>query len=122
MQLLTQTGQPIDFTQGDDVTLELVACDDNGNPQDLEGATLSTQILGPNGEGPVTFPNSQHTIADQETNLGQFSLDLENAGADTTSCGLGSAKQILTTAVIDGVSTTFRGVNILTVYSAQPSQ
>lgn len=122
MLLAAQNALPIEFTQGDDLTLQLIATDDAGNPVNLTGATLSTQILGANGVGPVTFPNSQHTIANQSTNRGQFALALASAGADTTSCGEGSGKQILTTAVIAGVQTTYRGVNILTVYPVVPVQ
>lgn len=122
MLLVPQNGSAIEFTQGDDTTLELLATDDSGNPIDLTGASLSTQILGANGAGPVTFPNGQHTLADQVTNPGEFSLALANAGADTTSCGEGPSKQILTTAVISAVSTTYRGLNILTVYPAVPVQ
>lgn len=120
MLLNSQNNQPIDFTQGDVVVLELIATDDQGNPFSLTGASLSTQILGPNTVGPVVFDNSQHTIADQSTNTGQFSLAL--ATDDTADCGEGEHKQILTTATISGVITTFRGVNLLTVYVAVPIQ
>lgn len=122
MLLQTPDGNPVDFTQGDDVTLSFIATDDNSNPINLTGASLSTQILGPNGLGPVTFPNSQHTLANQTTNPGQFTLALGNAGANTAACDTGSAKQILTTAIIAAVSTTYRGVNILTVYPPVPVQ
>lgn len=122
MILAAQNGLPIEFTQGDDVTLSLIATDDFGNPINLTGASLVTQILGPNGNGAIGFPNSQHTLANQTTNKGQFSLALANAGADTTSCGTGPSKQIFTTAAIAGVVTTYRGVNILTVYPSSPEQ
>lgn len=122
MLLASQSGNALEFTQGDDITLQLIATDDQNNPINLTGAALSTQVLGPNGDGVVTFPNGQHTLANQSTNPGQFALALGNAGADTTSCGEGEAKQIYTTAVIAGVSTTYRGVNILTVYPPSPAQ
>lgn len=122
MLLQSQSGNPLEFTQGDDVTLQLLATDDLGNPINLTGASLSTQVMGANIVGPVTFPNAQHTLANQTTNPGQFALALGNAGADSTSCGEGNAKQVLTTAVIGGVSTTYRGTNLLTVYPAQPAQ
>lgn len=122
MRLQTQNGTKIEFTQGDDVTLELIALDDAGNPFDLTGAQLQTQVLGPNGAGVVTFPNDQHTIADQDTNTGEFSLALGNVGEDTTDCGEGSNKEILTIAVIEAAQTTFRGPNLLTVYPEVPLQ
>lgn len=122
MLLTTPNNLPVEFTQGDDITLTLIATDDAGNPQVLTGASLSTQILGANTVGPISFPNSQHTLANQTTSPGQFTLLLANAGADTTSCGLGSGKQILTTAVIAGVSITYRGAGILTVYPSVPTQ
>jgi hypothetical protein len=122
MQLATQNGKAIEFTQGDDVTLELIALDGDGNPVDLTGASLSTQVLGPNGAGVTTFPNSQHTLANQTTNRGQFALALGNVGEDTTDCGEGANKEMLTVAVISGVQTTFRGPNLLTVYPEVPVQ
>jgi uncharacterized protein YfaS (alpha-2-macroglobulin family) len=122
MLLASQNNLPLDFTQGDDVTLNLIATDDQGNPQNLTGASLSTQILGPNGSGPVTFPNSQHTIANQITNPGQFSLTLRNAGSDTTSCGEGPSKQIITQSTVSGNVTYFRGMGLLTVYPNVPTQ
>lgn len=121
MQLQSQTPNvPLEFTQGDTVTLELIAIDDSGNPFDLTGASLDTQILGANGIGPITFPNGQHTIANQTTNRGQFALAL--APSDTNSCGVGGGKQILTTAAISGAVTNFLGNNILTVNPPVPIQ
>jgi hypothetical protein len=120
MLLASQTGLPLEFTEGDNATLSLVATDDSGNPKDLTGASLSTQILGPNGIGPLTFPNSQHTIANQTTNRGQFSLALGTG--DTAACGEGTGKQIITEASVSGVITFYRGVNILTVYPSVPLQ
>lgn len=120
MLLVAQNNLPIEFTQGDNVTLQLLATDDQGNPQNLTGASLSTQILGANIVGPVVFPNSQHTLGNQSTNPGTFSLALANT--DTPNCGLGSNKQIITTATISGVVTNYRGVNILTVYAPVPLQ
>jgi hypothetical protein len=122
MLLASQTGQPIEFTQGDNPTLSLIATDDSGNPQNLTGASLATQILGPNGVGVITFPNSQHTLGNQTTNPGTFTLALGNAGADSASCGEGPNKEIVTEAVISGVSTYYRGVNLLTVYPNVPQQ
>lgn len=121
MLLNSQDNHPITFTQGDVTTLLLLATDDQGNPVDLTGATLSTQILGPNAIGPVTFPNSQHSIApDQVTNRGQFSLAL--SADDTASCGEGTAKQIITESIITGASVYYRGVDLLTVYPNVPLQ
>lgn len=120
MLLNSQNGQPIEFTQGDTTTLALIATDDQGNPVDLTGMSLSTQILGANSVGPVTFPNGQHTIADQSTNRGEFSLAL--SAMDTPTCGEGEHKQIITQASITGTITYFRGNNLLTVYPAPPEQ
>lgn len=112
--------QPIEFTQGDTVTLELIATDDYGVPVDLTGAVFVTQILGPNTAGPIIFGNGQHTAADQSTNRGQFSLAL--TASNTAACGEGQHKQILTEVLISGVYTYFRGDNILTVYPNVPLQ
>ncbi len=123
MLLQTQNNLPIEFTQGDTITLELLATDDLGNPVDLTDASLSTQILGPNSVGPITFPDAQHDIADQTTDRGKFSLALTTD--DTAACGEGPSKQIITEAVISGMSpstTFYRAVNILTVYPNVPIQ
>jgi hypothetical protein len=117
--LVTQNGQPtLEFTQGDNASLLLQATDDLGNPQNLTGATFSTQILGANGVGPVTFGNSQHTI--NNAALGQFTLALANT--DTPNCGIGTAKEIITTVTISGVVTNYRGVGILSVFPNVPLQ
>lgn len=121
MLLNSQNNQKIEFTQGDVTTLLLIATDESGNPVDLTGASLSTQILGPNGVGPVTFPNSQHTIApDQVANRGKFTLDLSSE--DTASCGDDTAKQIITESLIAGDSVYYRGINLLTVNVNVPIQ
>lgn len=118
MLLQTLTGQPLEFTQGDNAVLTLVATDDSGNPQNLTGASFSSQILGANGTGPVPFGNSQHAIVSAIN--GQFTLTLANT--DTPNCGLGQYKQIITTVTIAGVVTNYRGVRILTVYPPIPVQ
>lgn len=118
MQLQTQNLQPLEFSQGDVVTLNLVAVDDQGNPVDLTAAVFSTQILGANSVGPITFGNTQHTIVSAAA--GQFSLAL--ADTDTANCGLGQHKEIITNIVTASVSANFRGVNLLTVYPQVPVQ
>lgn len=121
MILKTQNNLPIEFTQGEQANLLLLAVDDSGNPVDLTGFNLTTQILGPNGIGPITFPNSQHTLADQVANRGGFTLAL--APADTAACGEGPSKQIITEANNGGYYIDyFRGNNLLTVYPNVPIQ
>lgn len=111
---------PLEFTQGDNIAITLIATDDLGNPQVLTGASLSSQILGVNNVGPVVFGNSQHTLANQTSNPGQFTLTLANT--DTPNCAVGANKQIITAATIAGVVTNYRGNNILTVYPPAPEQ
>lgn len=121
MQLQNQTpGQTIKFSQGDLTIIDLLAVDNSGNPVNLTGAILSTQILGPNGEGPVTFPNSQHTLGNQTTNPGTFMLTLQPN--DTGSCGEGTNKQIITQSSVPENPTYFQGFNLLTVYANIPFQ
>lgn len=120
MQLLNQPNQVAEFTQGDTAVLELMAVNDQGNPVDLTGATLETAMLGSNIAGVVNFQNSQHTIANQSTNRGQFFLTLSSD--DTLSVGEGRHKQILTSVAVSSTLTTFRGINILTVYPPVPIQ
>lgn len=122
MQLVNSNplNEPITFTQGDTVTLNLLALDDENNPVDITGAVLNTQILGPNTVGPVTFGPGQHTVLDQSTNRGEFTLALGDM--DTLECGEGQHKQIVTVADIASAFTYFHGNNILTVLVAVPLQ
>lgn len=120
MILNSQNGLPIEFTQGDTATLSLIATDDQNNPINLTGATFQTQIQGANPNGPITFQNAQHTLGNQTTNPGTFTLAL--ADTDTPNCGEGSNKEIITQVVIAGAVTYFRGVSLLTVYPSVPLQ
>ena len=111
----------ITFTQGDNnVVINLTALDGSGNPINLTGASFSTQILGPNPVGPVTFGNSQHAIVSAP--MGTFTLTLANGGADTASCGVGANKDLLTKITISGAVIYYRAKSILTVYSPVPAQ
>lgn len=116
----TPLNDPINFTQGDSIVLNLLALDNEGDPVDLTGASLTTQMLGANIVGPVIFGPSQHNLADQSTNPGEFTLTLSTD--DTVSVGLGEHKQILTQSAIAGAVTYFHGNNILTVYPPVPLQ
>lgn len=106
------------FTQGDVAVLNLIAQDGNGNPINILGATFSTQILGANGIGPITFGNSQHAITNAAA--GQFTLSL--ATGDTASCGLGNNKDVVTQITLSGNPVYFRGQGILTVLPPVPLQ
>lgn len=108
---------PIQITQGDEAVLHLTAQDGNGDPVNLTGATFETQIKGPNGSI-ATFPNSQHAILSALD--GTFSLTL--SPDDTTSCGEGENKEILTKITIGGDPIYFHGFNVLTVYPNVPNQ
>lgn len=120
MVLVPISGSTVEFTQGDNVTLTLVAQDDSGNPQTLTG-TIVSQVAGPNGSGDYTIPASQHTILDQTTNQGQFTITF--LATDTQSCGEGVAKDIISENVSSSSSVTyFRGYGILTVYANTPRQ
>jgi len=116
--MLLKALNPFTFSQGDQTTLALIAIDDEGTPVDITGATFSTQIQGPNGVGPVTFPDGQHAITDAA--LGEFTLSLSTT--DTGNCGLGPHKEILTEITIGGAPQYYRGMNLLTVYPATPFQ
>jgi hypothetical protein len=108
----------LSFTQGDNVILNLSATDGNGNAINLTGASFSTQILGANGAGPITFSNSQHAITSAAT--GQFQLTLSQT--DSANCGIGQNKDILTAITLSGNVTYFRGIGILNVYPPVPLQ
>jgi hypothetical protein len=119
MLLTTPGNNQLSFTQGDTPTLTLIATDDQGNPQNLTGATISTQINGANGVGPVVFGNGQHTLANQSTNPGQFTLAL--TAPNTTACGEGTNKEIISTITIAGVILQYRGNALLNVYLGVPA-
>jgi hypothetical protein len=108
----------IQFTQGDNAVLSLTAQDALGNPINLTGASFSTQILGANGQPVNVFPNGQHAIV--SASLGTFTLTL--SAANTTACGLGNTKDIVTAITISGNVTYFRGSGILTVFPPVPMQ
>lgn len=118
MLLQTPNQQPLEFSQGDQVTLSLVATDDSGNPINLTGASFSTQILGANGVGPVVFLNGQHTIVTAASGIFTLALSV----TDTPNCGLGLHKEIITQITIGGAPQYYRGVNLLTVYPPVPLQ
>lgn len=121
MQLLNQQlHEQFNFTQGDTVVLHLLAVDDDGVPVNLTGAVLTTQIQGANIVGPVTFPNGQHTLGDQNAAPGTFTLAL--SPSNTGDCGEGQGKQIVTQAAIAGAVTYFHGNNLLTVLVPEPLQ
>ena len=107
----------IQFTQGDTALLNLNATDGSGNPIDITGAVFTTYIKGANGVI-ASFPNSQHTIVNGPQ--GQFQLAL--GAADTTNCGTGAGKEILTQAVQGSSTIYFRGPNLLTVHPPVPVQ
>ena len=107
----------IEFTQGDTALINLTATDGQGNPFNITSAVFTTFIKGSNGVI-ASFPNSQHTIVNAA--LGQFQLALGTG--DTTNCGTGPSKEILT-QIVQGASTVyFRGPNLLTVNPPVPVQ
>jgi hypothetical protein len=113
-------GVPIEFTQGETPTLFLLATTDQGIPYNLTGAVLTTQILGYNINGALTLPSIQHTVGDQSTNPGTFTLALTSS--NTEACGPGPNKEIITQAVIGLNVVVFRAESILTVFSETPVQ
>jgi len=116
---LAPSPQPqVAFTQGDTPTLKLIALDPNGNPVNLAGATLSSEIGGELG-AVNTFGNGQHTILDQTLYTGQFLLVLSST--DSGNCALGNNKDILTTYSLGGTIIQLHGMGILNVLSNEPS-
>jgi hypothetical protein len=107
----------IQFTQGDTAVLTLTAKDGDGNPFNITGATFTTYIKGSNGVQ-NSFPTGQHTIVDAPNGI--FTLSL--SATDTPKCGLGPNKTVITKIVQGSSVVHFRGVGILTVNSAAPSQ
>lgn len=107
----------LSFTQGDDVVLSLIAVDDSGVPVDISEGVFSTTILGANGADPVVFEDDDHEAGDE---TGTFTLTMSQA--QSALCGIGPGKDILTDIVIDDFITTYRGANLLNVYSATPGQ
>lgn len=105
----------ITFTQGDTATLNLTAQDGSGNPFNITGATLTSYILGAQGDV-QTFSNSQHAIVSGPA--GTFTLTL--ATTDTANCGVGAPKDIVTKVVQTGSTIYFRASGILTVYPPIP--
>jgi hypothetical protein len=108
--------QIIGFSQGDDqIVLNLVAQDGQGNPVDIAGATFETQILG-FSRTVVVVPNGQHAIVDATT--GKFQVTL--TAAETAACSNGQGKDITTKIVIAGQTIYYHGFGILTVNAEAP--
>ncbi len=118
MRLLNQKQEEkFEFTQGERTDLALLAVDDEGRPFRLEGATLTSQVMGIHCVGPVSYGNSWHTLGNQGLHPGTFTLNLDEM--DTHSVGVGGDKEIITHVVIRGVVTTFRGDKLLTVHASE---
>lgn len=111
------------ITQGDSVVFNLTATDGNGLPVDITGGVLTTYIRGPDGIV-VSFPNSQHSIKNQTTNKGQFTLTL--ATGDTSGLAVGPDREVITKIVLGDdptIGTTYyHGPAILTVLPPVPIQ
>lgn len=110
----------LSFTQGDDVVMALIALDNSGLPVNLTGATLVSTIGGLNSQAPVVLGNSAHTLGNQSTAPGTFTITL--TPTNTAACGAGENKEILTGVTIGGKLATYQGVSILNVYSPVPAQ
>lgn len=107
----------ITFTQGDDATLEITAIDGDGNPITLTGAAFTTQIKG--RDNVLSFENAKHEAnADQVGNKGKFTLALSKQ--DTSLCGVGAAKDIVTKIVISDQAIYLHGTGLLTVLENKP--
>lgn len=108
----------ISFTQGDDgILLNMTATDGDGTLVDLTGATFVTQIKGP-GADLVTIPNGQHTIKNQTTHRGEYTITLLTA--NTSASGVGDYKDIVSKIVIAGVTVYYHGNGIVRVQPAPP--
>lgn len=109
----------IQFTQGDTAQLYITYVDGYGNPIDLTGATFQTLINESNGNGILSIPNSQHEAnADQVNFRGECIITLTSL--NTSACGLGMHKEILTQMTIGSTTVMFRGFNTLLVYPPVP--
>ena len=118
MQINNQLlGGPFDVVQGDTVLFYLTAVDGDGNPVDITAATFTTNIKGPNGSI-ESFPTGQHAVVDGPS--GTFTLALSSD--DSLSLGLGEHKEIVTQMLISTSTYYFRGINLLSVYDADPAQ
>lgn len=108
----------LSFSQGDTAVLNLTITDGVGTPIVLQDdAVLTTKIKGPRGIIAV-FPNSQHTILDQNLFPGKFTLALSTS--DTTECGVGDAKDVITEVQQNAGTVYFHGTSILNVFTNYP--
>jgi len=117
----TPTGQPVNFSQGDQVVLHFVATDGNGQPLNIWGATLTTKLKKAD-QTILDIPNSQHTILDQTnpTTVGQFLVSL--LSSDSTQVGVGQQKDIVTDVDQGSTVVYCHGTGILNVFSNDPAQ
>lgn len=108
----------VTITQGDDVTINMLATIDGSSPMDLTGATLSSTLVA-SDESIVSVFNSSHTIANQTTNTGEFSIFLDRT--TTALLMLGAAQNIVTKASISGKDLFIHANKVLRVVSASPA-
>lgn len=105
----------IQFTQGDNATLNLFVQNADGSPVNITGATLTTYMLGPTG-AVVPFGNTQHTVVNGP--LGNFQLAL--AQADTQAVAVGENKDIVTQVSLGGSVIYYRAQGQLQVFPPVP--
>lgn len=117
--VLPARAEELVVTQGDTVTFQLVAMDDDDTEHDLSGATFTSYFKGIAG-ALVTVSDSAHTeAADQTADPGEFTLTL--TAAQTAALAPGKNKEILTKVTQGGNIRHFRS-SILTVLPAVPAQ
>lgn len=107
------------ITQGDTVTFQLTAFDDDDTEHDLTGASFTTTLKGQGG-ALVTVADSAHTEdPDQATNPGEFTMSL--TAAQTLALSTGTGKEILT-KVTQGSNIRYYRSSSLTVKPNVPAQ
>lgn len=97
--------QALVVTQGDAITLKLLAIDDTNSHFDLTGASFSTKILNKDGSY-LTIDNSHHNAdPDQTGNKGKFTVFLSG----TSNLKTGDTRGIITTISVNQDVIQFHG-------------
>lgn len=104
----------IQITQGDDVTLRLQATNGEGTALDLTGATLTTYLAKTDGTQ-LEISNGSHTLENQATNTGWFTVSI--SAALTATLQRGTNQDIITKIVQSGLAMHVHGEEVLTVLS-----
>ncbi len=114
---LTVYKHKLEFTQGDDIVVQLKAMANKTDAFDLTGATLESSLHGTSGT--VTIDTVDHTVdSDQVANKGVFTVRVRIAA--TLAFNVATLKDWITKITQGSTVRHVHGIDLVNVYSATP--